>query len=139
VKILRISIPLFTIAMVFASGAVAGTVQIKGNQSESSIKSHCDKAGGVFFGSGGGDGGYGCTAAGGSISCNKSGECSGECSTCGKPAVAHKGPNTIFGVLSGSTLKTGTNAPAKPTEKPVHIKQPLANSGAVTEHRGKKK
>jgi hypothetical protein len=123
-------------------GALAGTVQLSGTHSESDIQSHCTAAGGVFFGSTSSDSGYGCTAAGGSVNCNKAGECSGECATCGKgPATAHGG-KTIFGVLSGTTLKKlGTRTPTKTMAESIRARRPMTIERGPIEtetHHGRK-
>jgi hypothetical protein len=118
---------------------LAGTVQVSGTHSAGDIKSHCDKAGGVFFG--GGEGGYGCTSAKGEINCTGTGSCTGSCATCGKAAIAHKG-DPILGVLSGTTLKAGTNAPTKTTAAPIRVRRPVTDSGGTSNteaHQGKKK
>jgi len=131
---------LFAIAALwFSTGAaLASTVILSGTHSESDILKSCVSAGGSFHS---GPGGYGCGTDKGNVNCNKSGKCYGECETCGKPAITHKG-GTVLGVLSGTTLKTGT-APTKPPVKPVHAKLPAdsnpsaANSNEA--HHDKKK
>jgi hypothetical protein len=121
------------------SGALAATVQISGTHGEADIKSHCDSAGGVYTTNDGGR--YGCYAKGGEIEC-QNGKCVGRCETCGKgAAIAHKG-DPILGVLSGTTLKAGTNARTKTTAAPTRVKRPVADSGGTSNtenHQGKKK
>jgi hypothetical protein len=123
-----------------AGEAFADRVILSGTHSQDSILKSCVSAGGSFSSGGGA---YGCSTDKGSVTCNDKGKCYGSCDSCGKPATAHKGSGSVLGVLSGSTLKAGPNAPIKTTEKPIHVKQPVAdsNSGTTTntEHQGKKK
>jgi hypothetical protein len=138
------------LAMIFAvtaaaltGAALAGTVQLSGTHSEGDIQSHCSAAGGVFFGSTSSDSGYGCTAAGGSISCNRAGECTGECATCGKsPTVAHGGGKTIVGVLSGTTLKKlGARTPTRTMAQSTRVRSPMVNErgeGETESHHGRR-
>jgi hypothetical protein len=137
-----VALAMIIFAIASLTGAAwAGTVQVSGTHSESDIQSHCSAAGGVFFPSTSPDSGYGCTAAGGSISCNKSGSCSGECATCGKPALARRG-STVFGVLSGATLrKYGGHTPTKNVAESVRVKQPMANERSPSDsetHHGRR-
>jgi hypothetical protein len=116
--------------------AWAGKVVLSGTHSQTGILASCTKAGGQFNSN---DSGFGCTTDKGSVQCTTKGQCTGECATCGKPAIAHKG-DPILGVLSGTTLKAGTNTPAKTTATPIRVKTPVAHSGTdSTERQGKKK
>jgi hypothetical protein len=119
----------------FTDRALADSVIVSGTHSASDIKGKC--GGGTFSADGEG---YGCVTKKGSVSCNWDGKCIGECNSCGKgAAIAHKG-DPILGVLSGTTLKAGTNTPAKTTATPIRVKTPVAHSGTdSTEHQGKKK
>ena len=66
----------FAAATLFAGPAAAEPHVLGGSWSKSSIKQHCDAAGGSF--SAGKSGGYGCMAPGGYVTCNKSGTCVGD-------------------------------------------------------------
>jgi hypothetical protein len=123
----------------FTDKALAGKVDLP-TQSQTGLLAACGKAGGNFNSD---DSGFGCDGPGGSVHCTTGGKCTGECDTCGKPTVAHKGGTTTVGVLSGNTLKAGPNTPTKTTVKPIHVKQPVAENNSSTmnnsEHQGKKK
>jgi hypothetical protein len=129
------------VALGFSVGeALADRVILSGTHSKDSILESCVAAGGSFSSGGGA---YGCSTEKGSVTCNDQGKCYGSCESCGKPATAHKGSGSVLGVLSGNTLKAGPPPPIKTTDKPIHVKQPIAdsNSGATTntERQGKKK
>lgn len=66
----------FVLILCTASAPAFARHDLAGTWSKASIKSHCDAAGGRF-GTGTSDGGYRCTAAGGSVSCNSKGKCTG--------------------------------------------------------------
>jgi hypothetical protein len=96
----------------FADTAWADKVALSGTYSQTGILASCTKAGGQFNSD---DSGFGCSTDKGSVQCSTNGKCTGECDTCGKgPAVAHRG-STIFGVLSGTTLK------AAGTSRSLHV------------------
>jgi hypothetical protein len=91
-----------TVLNFVADTAWADKVALSGTYSQTGILASCTKAGGEFNSD---DSGFGCTTNKGSVQCSTNGKCTGECDTCGKgPAIAHRG-HTIFGVLSGTTLK----------------------------------
>jgi hypothetical protein len=123
----------------FTNTALGGKVSLP-TLSQKGLLAACGKAGGNFNSD---DSGFSCDGPGGSVHCTTSGKCTGECDTCGKPAITHKGGNTTVGVLSGNTLKAGPTTPTKTTEKPIHVKQPVVDSNSGTtnnnEHQGKKK
>jgi hypothetical protein len=82
-------------------------------------------------------GSYGCTTGKGSVQCGKDGKCTGECATCGGPAIRPKGGLT--GVLSGIVQKAGANT------QPVHgagsshnpiAATPVENHPVILEHSG---
>jgi hypothetical protein len=90
-------------ALNFVAGTAWGAkVALSGTYSQTSILASCTKAGGQFNSD---DSGFGCSTDKGSVQCTTNGKCTGECATCGKgPAIAHKA-GSVFGVLSGTTLK----------------------------------
>jgi hypothetical protein len=90
--------------------ALAERVVIAGTSSASDIKGKC--GGGTFNAN---SEGYSCVTSKGSVGCNWDGKCIGECDTCGPHGAAiTRGKGAIFGILSGTTLKAGTNT------RPVH-------------------
>jgi len=120
----HLALLLLAIAVGIPTAAFAGRVAVSGTHSEQEIMQACKNAkGGVPFTDDNGT--YGCQADGGSIKCTN-GKCIGECSNCG-PAIA-RGKNPVFGVLSGTTLKTLRNSTIKTTVHPVHIKTPVADT-----------
>ena len=103
----------------FTNAALADRVILSGTYSQNDILKSCVGAGGQFNST---PGGYSCSTDKGSVNCNKSGKCYGDCETCGSPTVAHKG-GTILGVLSGTTLKAGTDI--KPSQGPAPKRGPI--------------
>src|ERR1019366_4556685 len=97
---------LFAVTMlnVLTDTALADRVVLTGTYSASDIKASCNSNGGTFATDGAA---YGCSTKKGSVTCNWDGQCIGNCKSCG-PAVT-RGNRTIFGVLSGATLKVGAN------------------------------
>jgi hypothetical protein len=139
---LSIALVLAAIAVgAFADGAQAGTKVLAGTYSQSQIEKACSAAGGVSTTKD--NGGYGCYATGGDVECTSAGKCTGRCATCGGPAIAHGGKGTVFGVLSGSTLKAGNTIATKNTSAPPTVRRPVAESyqggmNSTEPHGGKK-
>ena len=124
----------------FATGtALAGKVSLSGI-SQTGLLASCNKAGGNFSSS---DDGFSCTTGKGSVTCTTNGKCTGECETCGKPAITRKG-NTALGVLSGNTLKAvGTGKQtvngAGSTHHPITVKSEKPIGEISQDHSNKKK
>ncbi len=143
-KVRKLFIALFVAAIAvgaFAGGANAGTKALAGTYSQSQIEKACSAAGGVPTTKD--NGGYGCYATGGAVECTSGGKCVGKCATCGGPAVAHGGKGTVFGVLSGGTLKAGNTIATKNKSAPTTVRRPVAEShqggtSSTQTHQGKK-
>jgi hypothetical protein len=119
----------------FSTAAWADRVILSGTYSQTDILKSCVAAGGSYSS---GPGAYGCSTDKGSVTCNTAGKCYGSCDSCGKPAIARKG-HTIFGVLSGTTLKAGPNAPTKPTRFKPPVEYSSQDRMNVQSHEGRKR
>jgi len=120
VSVIRTTAFALLIALVsFSNSALADTVVLSGTHSKSDILQSCVGAGGSFSS---GSGGYSCTTEKGSVNCNNSGKCVGNCESCGASNVKQKGPRgTPQGVLSGTTLKAGSTTPPKQGQASTHF------------------
>jgi hypothetical protein len=104
--------------------ATAKTVILGGSYSKSTVQKDCNAAGGTFY-SGGRGGAYGCNAPGGSVTCSKSGKCTGSCDAC---RTAGGG---LTGVLHGGPNRSGSSEPSLGTKqgRPVHTTAPPTMTG----------
>ena len=102
------SVTLMTVTTLSTPATAAHT--LSGTWSKTSIKQHCDAAGGTFNDNGKGQG-YGCSTAGGTVSCKKNGKCQGtdpaRLSGGGKNGPVAVGGSKQAGPASGTT---GTGA-----------------------------
>jgi hypothetical protein len=133
---LTLAIALVTLATpsFFTGAAWADKVALSGTYSQSQMLGICNKAGGAFSSS---DSGFSCLTGKGSVECSTNGKCSGECATCGGPAIRPKGG--LSGVLSGIAQRGGAAA------QPVHgtgsshnpiVATPVENHPVILEHSG---
>lgn len=105
----------------FFIDTASATVILSGTHSRSSLKSSCDAAGGVY---GSGSAGYACTTKNGSVACNNSGKCYGNCGNCGpNPDAAGRTVEGVLRVPVGGVAVVST--PTKPTAGPVRVNQPV--------------
>ena len=114
----------------FFIDTASATVILSGTISRSSLKASCDAAGGVY---GSGSAGYACTAKGGSVSCNNSGKCYGNCGNCGPnpDAIGRTVDGMLRAQVGGVAVKQVTSTPTKPTAGPVRVNQPVTVSKPV--------
>jgi hypothetical protein len=104
---------LFSATLMFltTSAGIAGTIKLKATSGQ--VGMACLEAGGTYT-LGTGTGGYGCKTAKGEVKCDKSGNCTGTCSNCGKSAMA-----PIGGVLANSVARGQKLSPQSTTKPPV--------------------
>jgi hypothetical protein len=119
---------------------LAGTIAF-GSGTNASLKGLCDKHGGAYTENE--DGGSTCSGKGGSITCTGKGKCTGQCETCGDPAVKHK-PITILGVIPGTILKkVGTTSPSVhgrgSSHNPIVENSKMPDREVSQDHSSKKK
>ena len=108
---LILSLATVTLMTVTTLSTPAGAAHsLGGTWSKTSIKQHCDAAGGTFNDNGKGQG-YGCSTVGGTVSCKKNGKCQGTDparltgGTKGKPVT------TVGGGPPTATTGTGAATP----------------------------
>jgi hypothetical protein len=108
---------LFTLGLLM-DGAWAKPITIGGTHSAGEIRQTCESNGGTYY-SGGPDNSYGCQTGKGSVTCESSGKCKGNCPSCG---AAQRGSGGIKGILQPP--KQVGNAPP-PSENPPKGKNPV--------------
>ena len=94
------------ITLGFLAGVVwAGQVSISGTHTKAEIKATCDSVGGVY--SDDPNGAYSCINTCGDgdtcgVACNKSGKCTGDCPSCGRPLPVLGGAAPLVRTLKNS-------------------------------------